>query len=238
VAEQLGLEQRLGDGGAIDGDKRRVRARTQGVQAAREQLLAGTALALQQHGRVGGRGTVEVQQHLPQAGVVADDARRTAALGELLLEQDVFGQHSPLRDRPLDHQQQVIGIDWLGQEIHRPFAHGGDRVLDAAVGGHHDHLELRVELLGSPQHAKAIAVGQLEIGQDHGGPYLPQLLERLGLVSRFDHRMALRFERVAQHRAQRILVLDEEDGKGGGQSVVSAPSRPEHRHGALLPGCR
>ncbi len=50
--------------------------------------------------------------------------------------------------------------------------------------------------------------------------------------------MPLRFERVAQHRAQRILVLDEEDWKGGGQSAVSAPSRPGHQHGALLPGCR
>ena len=130
--------------------------------AAGEQLLAGAALALEQHGRVGGRGAVQLLQHLAQLGVLADDARRAAALGQLLLQQDVLGEHPALRDRPLDHQQQVIGIDGLGQEVHRPFLHRRHRVLDAAVGGHDDDLQLGVELLGRAQHAEAVAVRQLQ----------------------------------------------------------------------------
>ena len=38
----------------------------------------------------------------------------------------------------------------------------------------------------------------------------------LGLIARFDDGVALRFERVAQHRAQRVLVLDEQDRRIGG----------------------
>ena len=80
--------------------------------------------------------------------------RRSA---ELLLQQDVFGQHAPLRDRPLDHQQQVIGIDGLGEKVHRAFLHRRHRVLDAAVRGHHDDRQLGIELLGRAQHAEAVA---------------------------------------------------------------------------------
>ena len=127
------------------------------------------------------------------------------------LQQHVLGEHAALRQRALDHQQQVIGIDRLGQEVHRPFLHRRHRVLDAAVGGHHDDRQFRVELLGGAQHAEAVAVGQLEIGQHDGGPRLAHLLDGLGLVARFDHGVALRFERMAQHGAQRVLVLDEEN---------------------------
>ena len=59
VAEQLGLEQRLGNRGAVDGDERPVVARAERVQRAREQLLAGAALALEQHRRVGRRSTLQ-----------------------------------------------------------------------------------------------------------------------------------------------------------------------------------
>ncbi len=59
VTEQFRLEQCLGDGGAVDRNKRHRRAIAQGVKRAREQLLAGTALALDEHGRIGGRGTLE-----------------------------------------------------------------------------------------------------------------------------------------------------------------------------------
>ena len=73
-------------------------------------------------------------------------------------------------------QQQVIGIDRLGQEVHRAFAHRRHRVLDAAVGGHDDDRQLGVELLGGAQDAEAVALRQLQVGQDDRGPRLPQLL--------------------------------------------------------------
>src|SRR3970282_2003181 len=51
-AEQLRLEQRFRDRGAVDRDEGSVRARAQSVDGLREQLLARAALALQQCGRV------------------------------------------------------------------------------------------------------------------------------------------------------------------------------------------
>ena len=98
VAEQLGLEQGLGNRGAVDGDKRSVGARTERVQRAREQLLAGAALAFDQHGRVGRRRAVQRQRDLLQLRIFADDLRRAAPRGQLLFEQDVLGRHPALRD--------------------------------------------------------------------------------------------------------------------------------------------
>ena len=55
------------------------------VERAREQLLAGAALAFEQHGGVGGGRAVQLLQHLRSRGILADDARRAAPLGQLLL---------------------------------------------------------------------------------------------------------------------------------------------------------
>ena len=51
-AKQLRLEQRLHEGGAIDGDKRPGVSRALRVQQPRHELLAGPALALHQHEEV------------------------------------------------------------------------------------------------------------------------------------------------------------------------------------------
>ena len=45
VSEQLGLEQRLGKAGAVDGDKRPLGAPAAVVDGLRDELLAGAAFA-------------------------------------------------------------------------------------------------------------------------------------------------------------------------------------------------
>ena len=55
VAEQLGFEQMVGDRGAVDRDERALRAPAVAVQKARDHLLAGPALAGDQHAGLGGR---------------------------------------------------------------------------------------------------------------------------------------------------------------------------------------
>ena len=52
VPEQLALQQRLGQGGAVDGDERLISARRVGVEVSAEQLLARAGLTEDQHRRV------------------------------------------------------------------------------------------------------------------------------------------------------------------------------------------
>ena len=215
VTEELGLEQRLGNRGAVDGDERSVGARAQHVQRAREQLLARAALAFDQHGRVGRRRAMQRQRHLFQLGVLADDGRGAATGGEFLLEENVLHRHAALRRGTLDHQQQMIRIDWLREEIEGAFFHRGDRVLNAAECGHDDHRQLRIELLGGTQDAEAVAIGQAKVGQDDAGPGFTERLDGFRLIARFDDGVALRFERMPQHGAKRVLVLHQEDRRRG-----------------------
>ena len=53
VAEQFRLDQRLGQGGAVDRQERPAGTRRRAVDEARQHFLAGAGLSRQQHGRVG-----------------------------------------------------------------------------------------------------------------------------------------------------------------------------------------
>ena len=226
VAEQLGFEQVLRNRRAVDRDKRTVGSRTEHVQRAGEQLLAGAALAFEQHRRVGARRALQRDRHLLQPRVFADDLRRATPCRKLLTQQEILGRQAPLRERALDHQQQVIGIDRLGEKVQRAFPHGRHGVLNAAERGHHDHRHLGIELLGGTQHTEPITVRQPEVGQHdartravHGG-------DGFRLVACFDDEVPLRFERVAEHGAQRVLVLHQQDRWSGRARARAHRSQP------------
>ena len=215
MAEELGLEERLGNRRAVDRDEGALGARAERVERAREQLLARAALALEQHRRVGRRRSIQRDRDLFELRIVADDLRRAAASRELLFEDQILGHHAPLDERTLDEQQQMIGIHRLGQKIERAFFHRRHGVLDAAECGHDDDGQLGVELLGCAQDAEAVAFGQPKVGQDDGRTSGAQRGFGFGLVAGLEDAVALRFERKAQHRAEGILVFDEQNRRIG-----------------------
>ena len=91
VAEQLALEQVLGDGGAVDRDERAGRARGLGVMdGARHQLLARAALAGDEHAALARRDARDEPAHALDGGAGADDLsigfERGAQAGRLPLE--------------------------------------------------------------------------------------------------------------------------------------------------------
>jgi hypothetical protein len=164
---------------------------------------------------------MERDRDLLQLRVLADDLGGATARRQLLLEENVLGRHASLRERTLHHQQQMIGIDGLGEKVERAFLDGFDRVLNRAVCSHHDNRELGIQLLGGPQDAEAIALGKPQVRQDDAGPRRSQGTDGFGLVARFDHAVAMGLERMAEHRAQGVLVFYEQDrGIGGAAGHV------------------
>ena len=99
---------------------------------------------------------------------------------------EVFGRHAPLRERTLDHEQQMIGIHRLGEKVQRAFLDGFDGVLNRAVRRHHHDRQLGIQLLGGTQHAEAVAFGEAQVRQDDAGTGRAQGTDGLGLVARFD----------------------------------------------------
>ena len=57
---------------------------------------------------------------LRSAGASPMISRHAAPGAELLAEDEVLGNQPPLRQRALDQQRQVVGIDRLGKKVERP----------------------------------------------------------------------------------------------------------------------
>jgi hypothetical protein len=79
VAEDLALEQRLGEGGAVDGDEGPPGPGTVVVDGAGHHLLAGPALAAEQHGGSALGHPVHHVEHLPPGGAAAHHAAKALA---------------------------------------------------------------------------------------------------------------------------------------------------------------
>ncbi len=82
VTEQFALEQALGKRAAVDREKRPFGARRQLVDVAGDDFLAGSRLALNEHGGIGRRHGLDEAQHVEPRLARADGRRdRPAARG-------------------------------------------------------------------------------------------------------------------------------------------------------------
>ena len=144
VAEQLGLEQRFGNRGAVDGDERavgaRARARAARARTAPCRCRSRLRAARSRRSRAARCSATDhlLQLRRPRRRSAARRGARPAPPSA----GSVLGRQPPLRERALDHQQQMVGIDRLGEEVERAFLHRRHRVLDAAERGHHDDRQL------------------------------------------------------------------------------------------------
>jgi len=111
IAEQLALEQRLGEAGTIDGDERPTGARARLVDRPRQQLLAGAGLAKQQHARLARRNAQQaLQQRLESRRATDQSLRRRPAAGLTHGEQ---GLDKPQRLLRLVYDRRNRDIDEL-----------------------------------------------------------------------------------------------------------------------------
>ena len=187
MAEELGLEQRLGNCGAVDRNEGRFSTRAERMERPGEQLLAGPALAQQQHGGVGRSGAVQRRDNPLQRRRLTDDRRSPPSGRELLFHQEVLREQPALRQRTIHEQEQVIGIDGLRQEVHRALFHRDHRILDAPVRGHDDDGELGVDLFSAFEDANPVTALQPQIREHEIRPGLAHKPQRLGFVHRFDN---------------------------------------------------
>ena len=140
VAEQLALEQRLGQRAAVDLDERAVRALAEPVDRARDQLLAGAALAGDEHGGVARRDLLDRAPHDRHLLAAADQLGEPAVglgaqvVGHRLGLAAAAARRAQL-ERALDLEAHDLGLDRLGEEVERAELHRLDRGLDGAEPG-------------------------------------------------------------------------------------------------------
>ena len=115
VAEQLGLEQGLGERAAVDGHERAARPGRAPVQLAGDQLLAGAGLADDQHRDVGGGDLLDLPVHLLHPGAAPEDVAE-ALLLQPLAEAAVVGAQLVEQQRVLHQERGLGGEDGQGVE--------------------------------------------------------------------------------------------------------------------------
>ena len=132
----------FGQRGAVQLDERPVAPVALRVNRAREQLLAGARLALEQHGRARRRGRRDGLQHATDRRAVADDLPLVPELHHLAAQPLVLAAQAHDLERLIDRELELLRPDGLRDVVDRAGLDRRDRVLDAAVAGQHDQRRL------------------------------------------------------------------------------------------------
>ncbi len=229
VPEQLALEQRLGQRRAGDLDEGLAAPRAVLVQGLREQLLAGAALAEQQHGGRGGRHLPDRLEHREHLGALADQVVEAVLVLEPLAQRARLLEQPLLLERLLEHDLQLLDVDRLAEVVLRAQLHGLDGGLHRAVGRHHDDHRLRADLLDLGQQLDAVHARHAQVGQHDVGLDLLEQLQPGARVVRARDLVAVLVEQRLERRGGVHLVVD--DHEPPLDTHVSSPAagfRPLH----------
>jgi hypothetical protein len=215
VAEELGLEDRLGQRRAVDGDERARQPRRLLVDRARDELFARARLTEQQHRRRRGRGLLHRLHRREHRRRSSDDRAPAHAagrdLGELAAQHHVLGAQRLSLEGALGDAQHDRGLEGLLDEVVRALAHRLDGVLDRRVRGHHDDVDLRPNRARGAQQILTGHARHHQVGEDHVDRGLPHDVEReLPRRRRLD-RHAFALEQAPQRLQVFVLVVDDEE---------------------------
>ena len=229
VPEQFAFEQLLGDGRTVDRHERLLGAGTGMVYRLREDLLAGSGFAGEQDRGVR-RGDLARQcDGLPESFRRTDDAVERMFVGEFLLEAGQPALHLGFLRGPAQQREYLVVVVAFGDVVERSVLDGLHAVGDVAVGRQQNHLGRRRRLLDLPDHLHAVAVGQLDVAQNHVGIVLPEHFETCGAVGGLCDLVTFKPDDPGQKSAQLLFVVDNQNLRHMFFSVRSRDERDRIR---------
>ena len=113
-----------------------------------DQLLAGSALAVDQDGRPGRGGLDDQIEDLPHARAAANDFSEPVLMRlQVLPQRAVLGDQPPLGERVAKDDQHLVVLERLGDVVEGAALHRRDRVLDRGVRRDHQDRQVVVYFL-------------------------------------------------------------------------------------------
>jgi hypothetical protein len=227
VAEELRLDQLLGDRRTVHVDERLVGPAAACVDLARHQLLARPVLARDEYPAVRRRSQLDLLLEIPDGLCVPED---------LMGPEGVCSQASVLAFEPrllecvLHGEEQLVDRERLldeveGAELRRPY--GG---LDGAVTRHHHDRQMRMRAAKDLQHLDAVASGHRDVEQHQIGAFtVGELMQRPLAVLGGHHLEALVGENTSEGTADAFLVVDDQDPahasrpRTGSSTIIRVP---------------
>ncbi len=229
VAEQLALDQGLGQRRAVERHEREGAARTVLVQGTREQLLAGAGLALDEHGQRRPRGPLERLQELLGRRVLRDEAAHRLVVPHPHAQRGVLAAQPCLLGRLHDQHVQLVEPRRLREVVVGAQPHGLERARDLGMAGQDQHLDR--ECLGADlaQDLQATAVGQVQVQEHDVEAVVPQLLACIRDRKDPRHVVPSRAQLLLDDAPERGVVLENEHGDPLRSGHRLPPWPPAHR---------
>ena len=217
MSEQNRLDQVLRHGAAVHRDERLGAARARAVDRARDQFLADAGLAFDQDRNVRSRCLLHRAQHGLHGRRAGDDVGNGERAVAAALDALQFAGE-PLRgERVAQRYLQAFWRRRLDHEVGGARAHRRHHIVDAAMGGLHDHRDIEAGLAHARQHAEPVEVRHHQV-EHHAidarrlrtGEQADRGVAAVGgerqVAEALDHRL--------QQAALDRVVVDDEDGFG------------------------
>ena len=235
IAKELGFEQLLRDGAAVDWHEGHRAAHAHFVNGARHQFLAGSRFAADQHRRHAARHFLDQRAHLlhrhrmPRhaakgcahrrrwrrggGGARRPGGRRGAMLRRQARRIDRRATAAAAAERRSDDAAELLQIDRLRQIVVGTGTQGIDRVLRRPVRGDDDRLLAPAALLEPLQYVEAGAVGQPHVGDDGAVGAVLQVQQRVLHGAGGVEVVAFAQQRQLVERAQIGFIVDDEQAE-------------------------
>ena len=185
------------------------------MNGARDQLLADTGLALDQHRNGGARGLLGGADDRVHARAAGDDVAECQRAGAAALEAVELAGERARRQRVAQAHLQALGADRLDHEIGRARAHRRDHIVDAAMGGLHDDRNGERGLAHLGEHAEAVEIGHHQVEHDRIDAVRAGQQRDGGVAALGDDRLVARArDHVFEQPTLDGIVVDDEDALG------------------------
>ncbi len=187
------------------------------MDRARHQLLAGPALADDEHADVAGRDLVDQVGDPADDRAVADDGRYRARPGHHAAQAVHLAIELEVGDGPLERDDQDIELDRLDDVVVGPGPDRADGALELGVAGHHHGEHARVSGSDLPAQLDAAHAGHTQVGQHDVDVVVTQPGQgrqpRGGQVDL----VTAAAQRAGQLAGPVVVVVDQEDAAAHGQ---------------------
>ncbi|MGC4085265.1 MAG: hypothetical protein QM736_24880 [Vicinamibacterales bacterium] len=206
VAEQLALDQVSGDCRTVHLHERTCRPWAARVNVRRQQFLARSRFAGEEHARIGSCNTRRLLDDLPEQRAVADHGRSIAdEIAEALV---LALQIEPFEGVPHGEEDAIARERFL-EEVERTDARRFHGIGNRRVPRDHDDRHRGVARANRPQQVDTVSVRQTHVEDIEIGALSLPVLREAGGVRAHGHPMAFSLENQSQRRPDVRLVVDD-----------------------------
>ena len=207
VAEELALEEVLGDRGGVDRDERLCRPRAVPVQRQGDELLPGSGFAGDEHGRVRLRKPPDGAKYLLHRRRLPEDLGLPGAVGG-------HGLDLPpaFLERAAHELDGMVDVEGLRKVFERPALERRYRAFEVGVRRHDDHRRgwnARLQLLHEFQSRES---GHADVAHHDLRRLLGEPVKRLLRRAESAMRDAFARECLLEHPTDRAVIVDDPHG--------------------------